>query len=876
MNLVLYKRFFCVSALFCLLMLYSCSSDIHIFGDDSSKAQIVVTVPSDVSLRSADSRSSETDEESLINNLTVLVFNSNTGNKEYSVRISSLTTSTSEVDMSEWESSGRIKLIGSSILSNLSTSRDIHVVANISGDKLANVTTESELDSVITDVISEDIPDPDQDHPILMQGSVSNQVFSSDATANISLVRNIAKVEMTINTTNYTFGGKTVKLLPNSEDVTVRAYNCADRSYVVPQSKNPQSVKYFKGSAMDITPTTRGDSTTQSFSTSYINENVRTSYSKDSTVTSFIIQIPYQVEGGAVQTDNYYRVLVNQDNGYKINRNTIYDLTVNITTLGGETDASAPLVKAALNVLPWDETTIYSNLSQTYLTVKKTSLNIGTRKDFYYATNATSSESSLTTGASWLTASFDGDNNIKLTASGTDYTGARSTTFTIKVNNLSKKITVNQVPEAVSSGSISLSPRAIYLSEVATTKTVGLTVSSSEAPWMLLSGNQSIATCNASSGTGSSTLTFTHGSTYGNSYFKFLDKETMEYDSVKVCNLYLNITSETLLVPSAGGSYTEPVTVSGGDASWYVKSSPSWITSVRNSSGELAFTVTAKSDETERTGSIVIAHVNDPNYTKTLNIAQSPNYIRFADFDYLLITYDWSNSTGRDLDTGTEFMGTNISSIDSQPVGWSLGSTVYDTNSKLVLAWGGDNQALAGSENLVVYMENLTSPSNLTTMRNNGVRYIYINLYATWYAITDYNTPIILKLKSYIGGKMVKSSTTTPTNTSYGTYTNSGGALDVSWSGERLITTYRGVSSFRTSYTKMGVIRYDIEKNEAVASIASSSTSSSVSATSLRSMPLIKSSSSRVVDPPIRSGETKEEYGRRLHQYSVRRSYLKK
>jgi hypothetical protein len=841
-----------------VILISSCSSEIQDSSNSKSdKAQLVLAIPADLSSMTAESMA-----ESLIKNLTVFVFDAQTGHKEYSVRVDiPLSESSTEVDMSQWETSGIIKLLEASILADLSKIRNIHVVANVAEGKLDAVSTESQLDSIVTDAISSDIPNPDEDHPILMQGNVNNHVFASDASASISLVRNIAKVKMTINTTDYTFGGKNILLLPESESMAVRAYNCADRSFVVPAPLSPQGLKYFTGEAFLVSPSSRENTKTQSVTTSYINENLRNSYSKDSTVTSFVIQVPYQIEDGTVRTDNYYRVLVNQDNGYRINRNTIYDLTVNISKLGGQTDASAPLIECTLKVLPWDQTTVYSDISQTFLTIQQTSVSIGAAKNFYYQTNASASECFLETGASWLSAVYDGTNNIKLTASGDGYTGSRSTTFTIKVKNLSKVITVNQAPEPVISGSVALAPRAVYLSEVAQAKNADLDISPSSANWLMIAGNQSVASCIPSSGTGSTQLSFARGASYGNTYFKFANLATMEYDSVKVCHLYLSITSETLAVPGSGGSYTEPVTVLGGDVNWYIKSKPDWVTPATNSNGQLAFTVTPEPNEQERSGSIVIAHVNDPTYTKVLNISQSPNYIRFADFDYLLISYDWSNSTGKDLDTGTEFRGTGVSKIDSQPVGWSLNSSISDANSKLILAWGGDNRASAGSENIVVYMGNLLSSTNLTSMRNNGIRYIYIDLYATWFGTKDYSSPIKLKMKSYIGGTMVKSSVGSQTNAAYGTYTNSGGVLDVNWEGERQIVTYQGVSAFRTNYTKMGVIRYDIEKNEAVATIESNSSSS-----------VAKSSVLRSVDIPMLSGETKDEYGKRLRIHNLRKT----
>lgn len=837
-----------ITFLLIILFLPSCAKEQDELGNSKSidgKVQIALQLPS---VNTPELRSTATDEETLVKDLSLFIFESSTGNKEFSIRIDvPYTGASADIDMSRWVSDQVIMVLNSVILADLDKARNIHIVSNIVESKLASVTNESSLEALITDAITAEIAQPDGNKPLLMHGVKKGHNFITDVRASISLVRNVAKVKMTVNTNDFIFGGVKYLLAPANQNLSVKMANVADCSNIVSALTSPSTANYISYDFKTVVPSERGVGTTKSTTHAYINENLRPTYDVEKDVTFVVLQIPYQKEGDTtVKTENYYKVLINQENGYKINRNTIYDITLNISSLGGETDASAKLVDGTLNILPWDENTIISDISQTYLTVKETVFDMGVSKNFYYATNAETGDCSLESGASWLTASFDATNNIKLTAAGADYTVPRSTTLKIKVKNLTKVITVNQTP-IITTGSITLNPKTIYISEPTTFKDVTLAVSPTTSSWMMIDGNVSVASCNYTNGTGNQTLRFTRGTTYDNTTYKFLNKNTLEYDEVKVCNLGLSVTGEEIGIPGDGGTFTESdLAAYGGDASWVVKSKPSWITSASNIGGELHFTATAEPNELDRTGFITIAHVNDLNYTKTIKINQSAKYVRFPEFDYLVVRYRVGNrpSGSWDMDSGTFFKETGVSDLDDKGVGYgTYGSSGVKSSiiyrNFTVMQFGGDNRE-SGYETAFVNFTNLTT----TVIYDDLPRYFNINLYARWWSNGIKGHTINIDIVLYKGGTM------RPVNTY--DFENVGGIIQMQETYSVPLnvsntTTPIAPNNYHTSQS-IGTIRYDKMKNTAIFTL-------NPAPASLRSV---------INNIEYLPGETKEEYGVRL------------
>lgn len=731
------------------------------------KAQIRLQLPiGDEVTRATEAGSTE---ENLIKNLYLFIFD-NLGNKELGVYLDiPYTGSSTDVDMSLWGTDNVITILNSAVLSNLSTPRNIHIVANVAESKLSSVTNEASLKNAITDAISAEIAAPGNTSPLLMHSVCAGHVYSSGVRATVSLVRNVAKVRLTVNTTDAQ-GANPVTYAPGNE-MFVTAADVANKSYIVSgKGANPTGTQYIKYAAKTLNnPTVSGTTKKFVLPALYINENVGDMVGTPTPVltqtpTYLVVQIPFDAGAGTI-TDNYYKVKINEDNGLKVNRNTIYDITLNIDALGGETEQTAPEITGTLNVLPWTEKTLISDLTQTYISVESTSLNVaGGDFNFQCSTNAEMSKRSVTSNqTSWLSAAFDSDNNIKITASGTGYTGPRTATLSIKVNDLTKVINVRQEAVAVTDGSIALNPQKIYLSTAHTSRTVNLTVTGS-APWSNLIKNNTIATFTPASGTGNATLTFNRTTTPGNADFRFINNSTLSYTDVQVCNLSLASSVTELNIPGAGVSNETEIGIValGGDASWVVKSKPTWMT-ISNVGGDMVYSAEKEPTENDRSGTIILNHVNDPDLTVTIPVKQSALYEMFPEFMYLVIRYrvgtnpKGGNNTW-DMDSQTFFQGTGISALDNQGVGFgALAQNVNEYISysgNVVMTFGGDNQK-SGYETIYVNMKKL-----LELAYDDIPRYIRIELYDRWW-IKNYSGDVNLNLDLilYNSGSMVPANT---------------------------------------------------------------------------------------------------------------------
>ncbi len=867
-----------ISYLIIPFLFLSCTGDLENETDSTvdtkGKVQIALQVPA----TGEDGTSFDTEalNESVIRNLTLFIFDSSTGEKEFStyISISPVVSASSDVDMGRWLNEQIITILNTDVLTNLDKSRDVHVVGNYTFGSLDDITTEMQLNEIITDPVTDDISYSGENSALVMHGMVANHNFADNAKVAISLIRNIAKVKMTLATKNFTFGGKNISLAPAGTSTAVKVINQADRSYLVSREMNPSTVTYFNGQKTNLTADSRTDSTVFVFH-AYINENLRESYSTEVNATALILQIPYQKEGGEINENNYYKILINGDNGYKINRNTIYDITASISTLGGETDVSAVLVHGTLNVLPWDENTIESDLTQTFLSVEKSTVRMGVTEDFPYKTNALPSpeECSVVSDVSWLTATVDFANSqVKLTASTDDYTAPRTGTFNLKVRNLTKVITVTQAPRPVTTGSISLNPRRLLLSEATQSREASLTVTPTDSRWLMMGvvGNSAVATCSPTSGTGNgipATLTFTNGTSYGNTYYKFANLNTMEYDSIEVCNLHLEAPS-AIEIGGQGGTTDfadDLIKALGGDANWnVVNTSGTWLTAT-NVGGVLRVTATEGPDEQERTGTIAIAHVNDPNYIKTIQVKQLDHIIiTIPEFDYLLFRYDWTGTGGKDLDTATEFTNTGLANVDNRPLGYGLyghegnsKGAQLNTSGLPILVWGGDNVNENAGESVYVNVKNLCSTTNYDLLP----RFIFIDLYAIWWE-RESSTPIKVEITAYKGGEMVKYGDSYEEYALRRNFHNDTGeniySNDTNPS-TRVINKQKknAYNQYRTEFVKVGRVTFDKIKRTANIEIYTSANASAV--TSARA--------TGVNIPPQLEGESKDDYSLRLEKY---------
>lgn len=883
-----------ISFFIVFILFFSCTGEIE---DETGsktaaggKVQIALQIPITAGDATSFTTRSEVDNESTIRNLTLFFFDSS-GTKKFAtyIDLSNINGSSSDVDMNRWANEKVITILNANILSQLSESRNVHVVANY-GD-LSGTATEADLNAIITNPITADIPSPTPTgaNPLVMHGADLNHVFATNSKSTVSLVRNIAKVQMTLTTTDFTLGGKKISLAPESTSPSAlssaKVINQADRSFLVSKGSNPSraltppNITYFNGANTTVAVSSRTTSGTTTFvpHINYINENLRESYSVETNVTALILQIPYQVNGGEININNYYKILINNVDGndkYKINRNTIYDITASISTLGGETDASAVLVKGTLNVLPWDENLLTSDLTQTFLSVEKSAVQIGVNGTLTYSTNALFSSdpqlsecSVITTGTpSWLTVSLVSATQIDLKASTMDYTAPRTGTFKLKIRNLIKEITVTQA-SSPTTGSIKLQQRGpIYLWKDAPLykREVGLEIVNNTyppSPWLMTEGDRAVATCDPDRGEGAYwyKLTFTSGTSYGGTQFKFTNLNTMEYDSIQVYNLHLEVPSVIDDIDGKGGisRYTN-LKAYGGNAEWDVKSCDWWLTA-KNENGTLVINANKGNDgQQERNGFITICHVNDRDYTKTIQVKQGVYFVIY-DFDYLVLKYNWSGTSGKDLDTATEFISTGLQYVDNRALGYHMygdvewngssatngksinknttggsglvgstgnptkdsGATLTDPSGRTILVWGGDNTNLNAGESLYVDVQNL--------LKNNLPDSIYIDLYAIWWSDPSSN-PIKVEVTAYKNGTM-KRYDDSYSSTLQRNFYNVDGSTVYSNTDTKLIriNQQKVYYQYRSKYVKVGRVTFYKEKRKAKIRIEPDINSSSTS-----------------------------------------------
>lgn len=356
-----------------------------------------------------------------------------------------------------------------------------------------------------------------------------------------------------------------------------------------------------------------------------------------------------------------------------------------------------------------------------------------------------------------------------------------------------------------------ISPTELNLSEIKSSASASIILSKPNLTYTIEESGNTASSIVEKNG---NDLTFkANGTNYGNKSYRFKLDNSSKFDETKVNHIHLTINKDLykvgendLAIESAGAIIAE-----GGDASWYVKSFDreafNWLIEPFNNNGKLKFQLGTAKAEGNNYGKIVVAHINDPDYTKEITIMQNKDIIQLPEFDYMVIQYKYdilnkpSNITRVDLDTATEITGTNIQTIDNYPLGWSLNRIIKTTDNKLIAEWAGDN-VQSGYEavyyNVSILRDEVLEP-------NNSPRMFNFETYGTWFypnasSMEDKNiTSVVFTL--YKGGTM--------RNVNTYDYENVGGSKVFQMARDKKVTTTKGVGTFRTSYTKLFILELD-------------------------------------------------------------------
>lgn len=176
--------------------------------------------------------------------------------------------------------------------------------------------------------------------------------------------------------------------------------------------------------------------------------------------------------------------------------------------------------------------------------------------------------------------------------------------------------------------------------------------------------------------------------------------------------------------------------------------------------------------------------------------------IKIGDVDFVTFRYLWESSSGRDLDTMTEALNSNVPTIDNLAVGWS-GPGNGDSSVREVLKWGGDNTG-SGKECVWMSVKDLRAKYYDILPEET-----YFMAYATWFGSKG-TGKCSFELVGYKGGTMSQDGYN---------FINTGGSVVYQNTYDFVCHTSKGSSTYKTSYEKVARVTYNKLTNEVYMSI---------------------------------------------------------
>lgn len=176
--------------------------------------------------------------------------------------------------------------------------------------------------------------------------------------------------------------------------------------------------------------------------------------------------------------------------------------------------------------------------------------------------------------------------------------------------------------------------------------------------------------------------------------------------------------------------------------------------------------------------------------------------IKIGDVDFVTFRYLWESSSGRDLDTMTEALNSNVPTIDNLAVGWS-GPGNGDSSVREVLKWGGDNTG-SGKECVWMSVKDLRAKYYDILPEET-----YFMAYATWFGSKG-TGKCSFELVGYKGGTMSQDGYN---------FINTGGSVVHQNTYDFVCHTSKGSSTYKTSYEKVARVTYNKLTNEVYMSI---------------------------------------------------------
>lgn len=479
-------------------------------------------------------------------------------------------------------------------------------------------------------------------------------------------------------------------------------------------------------------------------------------------------------------------------------------------TVGGKLDIST-------EILGWIDKEVDVDLSQTQLFTDKASIGLAYKDTLHINTNVSEYTLGKAEEASWISLRKLDANAVEVTADVNTYVDnhPRSSYITVTANNVTKKIPVTQRPDR---GTIKASEQKLVFCPQNHVQG-NLEITSIGGDWKFIAPSPK-ATANVQTGLrGITPVTFTRASTtnqndfdtcYGDGQIVVKNTTTLDTDTISLVNCFIFMDSNLInAVAPTGGAQTavtnsNDVTVYGGSKNVGFDSWSNWIhTDLRwNPESQILTMTTDREPEDEaREGFLTFHHADCPDYKVTAKVYQDI-IVTIPAFDFFVVKFTWN---GDDVDIAAEFRGnntsgngTNNSTYDKRPVGWSFTNLVSYNNMEL-LKWGGDAR---GGEGETAFFNAPVLEGDI-----NSPRKINLDIYATWYTSNRAPDIMTFTMYAYKGGSMVQSGTN---------FNNVGGETLYNQGHTVMITTTRGNGSYASGgYTRVATITYDRVKHSA-------------------------------------------------------------
>lgn len=340
------------------LLLGSCSKESINSGDDKLPAGAMCIELSTSGGESAKSRAGlQTDAESKVTSARIFFYKDG-------ALVKLLSTGDNGVSVD----GSKIVILNGGISSD--NDYNIVVVANWTTGFKATDYPENSARSLLSETlttITEQIPAPDDTHPLLMSGEIASHNFKDNPVVPIDLVRQAVKLSVKVKISDAFKKAYPDAVFGSTAGNVLISMNVPSSSFVTASAANttyPTSVLAYSDLGMSFSA---DEWTTTAYA--YENPVQGTDDAAKARATYFILKMPYKLDATSnAVTDNYYKFYINDPNDttnpHKTVRNTIYNVTVTVNGFGQES------VIATTSVQPWNVENIDTSTDGGYVSIE--------------------------------------------------------------------------------------------------------------------------------------------------------------------------------------------------------------------------------------------------------------------------------------------------------------------------------------------------------------------------------------------------------------------------------------------------------------------------------------------------------------------------